>query len=111
VAELHRFILYDTVNFRLRENLGKLQIFEKITAQRQLDEWHLHPYIEPLSFQPDRALRYFAKFIIKMARAGELWTSAKSACGFKKSPRIKLAIRNLRIRLGEMPSRSGGQLK
>jgi hypothetical protein len=39
VAELYRFISCDTVNFRLRAN----KFFEKITDQRQLDEWHLHP--------------------------------------------------------------------
>jgi hypothetical protein len=39
--------------------------FKKLRISGQLDEWHLHPYIEPLSFGPDRALHYYAKFIIK----------------------------------------------
>jgi predicted O-methyltransferase YrrM len=65
VAELYRFISYDTVNFRLRADLGKLQIFQKITDQRQLDEWHLHPYIEPMSWGADRPLHYYTKFVIR----------------------------------------------
>jgi hypothetical protein len=65
VAELYRFISYDTVNFRLRADLGKLQIFQKITNQRQLDEWHLHPYIEPMSRRADRPLQYYTKFVIR----------------------------------------------
>jgi hypothetical protein len=64
VAELYRFISYDTVNFRLRANLGKLQIFQKITDQRQLDEWHLHPYIESMSWRAGRPLHYYTKFVI-----------------------------------------------
>jgi len=63
------FLLLDDVEVhsvaaRYRPNLGKLQIFQKITDQRQLDEWHLHPYIEPLSWRADRPLQYYAKFLI-----------------------------------------------
>ena len=65
VAELFRFISYDTKNFRLRSDLGKLQIFEKITDQRRLDEWHVHPYTKPMSWRADLLLHYYAKFVIR----------------------------------------------
>jgi hypothetical protein len=66
VAELVRFISYDTVNFRLRADFGKLQIFQKITDQRQLGEWITHPYIRRMSGRRlARLTNYFAKVIIK----------------------------------------------
>jgi len=71
VAELYRFISFDAVNFRLCADLGKLQIFQKITNQRQLDEWHLHPYVKPLSGRADRLVDLCSKFILS-GRADQL---------------------------------------
>jgi hypothetical protein len=64
VAELHRLISYDATNFRLRASLGKLRIFEKLTDQRRLVEWHLHPYTKAMSRRADLPLHYYARLVM-----------------------------------------------
>jgi hypothetical protein len=52
VAELIRLLSYQTQIFRLAANLGKLQIFEKLTDATQLGEygeWIMQPYVAALS--------------------------------------------------------------
>jgi hypothetical protein len=49
VAELVRLLSYQTEDFRLAANLGKLQIFEKLTDAPQLGWWGTQPYVVALS--------------------------------------------------------------
>jgi methyltransferase family protein len=49
VKELARLLAYDPTNFRVRADLGKALIFEKMTGQRQLGEWNTQPYIREMS--------------------------------------------------------------
>jgi predicted O-methyltransferase YrrM len=49
VRELARLLAYDPTNFKVRANLGKALIFEKMTSQRQLGEWNTQPYIRDMS--------------------------------------------------------------
>jgi hypothetical protein len=49
VAELVRLLSYQTEDFRLAANLGKLQIFEKLTDAPQLGWWGTQPYVAALS--------------------------------------------------------------
>jgi hypothetical protein len=48
-AELARLLSYQTAQFRLVANLGKLQIFEKITDDPLLGGWGMQPYVSTLS--------------------------------------------------------------
>ena len=45
VKELARLLAYDPTHFKVRADLGKALIFEKMTDQRQLGEWNTQPYI------------------------------------------------------------------
>jgi hypothetical protein len=55
VAELCRLLSYQTNDFRLAADLGKLRIFEKCSDARTLGWWGTQPYIALL--QGDRIRR------------------------------------------------------
>jgi hypothetical protein len=52
VAELFRLLSCQTDDFRLAANLGRLQIFEKLTDAPQLGWWGTQRYIAALSGYP-----------------------------------------------------------
>ena len=56
VAELFRLLSCQTEDFRLAANLGKLQIFEKLTDASQLGWWGTQRYVAALSGFPARPL-------------------------------------------------------
>lgn len=49
VKELARLLAYDGAKFKVRADLGKALIFQKLTAQRDLGEWNTEPYIEAMT--------------------------------------------------------------
>lgn len=49
VAELARLLSYQTKDFRLTADLGKLRVFEKLTDDPLLGWWGMQPYVVALS--------------------------------------------------------------
>ena len=49
VAELTRLLSYQTKDFRLTAELGKLRVFEKLTDAPTLGWWEMQPYVVALS--------------------------------------------------------------
>jgi len=49
VAELFRTLSYQSDRFKLIDKWGKLGVFEKLSDEPELDEWHMQPYVFGLS--------------------------------------------------------------
>jgi hypothetical protein len=49
VAELSRLLSYQTTDFRVAADLGKLKVFEKLTDVPSLGWWGKQPYVAVLS--------------------------------------------------------------
>jgi hypothetical protein len=49
VAELFRTLSYQSDRFKLIDKWSKLGVFEKLSDEPELDEWHMQPYVFGLS--------------------------------------------------------------